>query len=126
MRSVIPSSWQPPDCLITPDAGLERDPHSGHPIVFDHRIARHRKLIACADDQVDRPRRAVLADLEAPEYDARREQDLAKTLVFPVRPERVVHLEFGPEILPQVILKGGVPKNGIAEVGQILMGRIAR
>src|SRR4029077_13146794 len=108
---------------ITPDTGLECDPNRSHPVVFDHRIGGDRKLIARPYDQVDRPRRGVLADLEAPEYDPRREQDLVETLVYPVRPVRVVHLEFGPEILPQMILEGGVPKYGITEPRHVLCGR---
>jgi hypothetical protein len=92
-------------------------------LFLTHGIGRDRELIARPYDQVDRPRRGVLADLEAPEYDPRREQDLAEIFMYSVRPERVVHLEFGPEILPQMILKGSVPKYGIAEPRHILRGR---
>ena len=72
---------------------LEGDPYSRDEIVFDDRIWRHCHLIPGADDQVDRPGRAVLPDLEAPQYDARREQDLVEAGVLPIRPVLVVDLE---------------------------------
>ena len=46
---------------------LEGDPHGGDEIVFDDRICGHGHLISGAEDQVDRPGRGVLTDLEAPE-----------------------------------------------------------
>src|SRR5271169_303053 len=103
----------------------KRDPDGGDPIVLDDRIGRNRELIACAEDQVYWPGRGVMADHEAPEYDARREQDLVETLMFPVRPILVVDLQFRPKILHQMILEGRIPKYRIAEVRDIHAGRIA-
>ena len=96
-------------------AELEGDPYGRDEIVFDDRIWRHCHLIPGADDQVDRPGRAVLPDLEAPQYDARREQDLVEAGVLPIRPVLVVDLEFRPKILHEMILEGGVPEYRIAE-----------
>ena len=46
---------------------LESDPRGCDPIVGSDRIAGHRELIACAEDQVNWPGRGVHADLEAAE-----------------------------------------------------------
>src|SRR5882724_11384931 len=123
MRPTIRFSLYPPDNPIAPDAGSESDPKSGHPVVFDHRIRRDRELIACADDQVDRPGRSVLTDLEAPKYDPGREQDLVETCMNPVRPVGVVHFDLGPEVLGEMVLKGGIPKDRIAEPRHVLLSR---
>jgi hypothetical protein len=68
----------------------EGDPGGSNHIVLGDRIGCHRHLVTGADDQVYRPRRAVLTDLEAPQDEAGCEQDLAKTDVLPVRPVFVV------------------------------------
>src|SRR5690242_17354436 len=123
MRPTIRFSLYPPDNPIAPDAGSESDPNSGHPVVFDHRIRGDRDLIARPHDQIDRPGRGVLTDLEAPEDDARREQNLVETFVEPVRPIRVVDFDLGPEILGEMVLKGGIPQDRIAEPRHVLLSR---
>ena len=70
-------------------------------------------------DQVDRTGRRVVADLEAAENQARREQNLTETVMRPVWPELVVDFEFGPKIFEQMILEGGVPKYRITEIPHI-------
>ena len=62
----------------------ERDAKGSHKIVLCHRIRRHRDLVAGADDQVDRPGRRVVADREAAENEAGREQNLGEADVLPV------------------------------------------
>ena len=101
-------------------------PHGGDHIVLDNRGRCHRELIADAENQVDRPSWTVHSDREAAEYDARREQDLAKTLVLAVRPVFVINLEFRPKILHEMILESGVPQYRIAEVRHIHGGRVSQ
>ena len=62
----------------------ERDAQGSHKIVLRHRVRRHRDLVAGADDQVDRPSRRVVADREAAENEAGREQNLGEADVLPV------------------------------------------
>ena len=47
-------------------------------------FGRHRDLVAGADDQVDRPSWRVVADREAAENEAGREQNLGEADVLPV------------------------------------------
>jgi hypothetical protein len=101
---------------------LERDTEGAHKIVLRHRIWRYRDLVASANDQVDWTSWCIVADLKAPENEARREQHLAKILVLPVRPELIVDLKFRPKILEQMILERGVPKYRITEVPDIRLG----
>ena len=52
---------------------LESDLECGHHIVMGHWIRCHRDLIAGTENQVGWPGRRDVADLEAPEDDARRQ-----------------------------------------------------
>jgi hypothetical protein len=63
---------------------LKGDAKGSHKIVLRHRVRRHRDLVAGADDEVDRPSRRVVADREAAENEAGREQDLGEADVLPV------------------------------------------
>jgi hypothetical protein len=104
---------------------LESDPRGCYPIVGSDRIAGHRELISGAEDQVDRPGRGVIADLEAAENDTRRQQYLAETLMLAIRPVFVIDLEFRPKIFENMILESRVDQHRIAIVHQICMGAIA-
>ena len=75
----------------------EGDPNGPHKIVLRHWIRRHRHLVAGADDQVDRPGRGVIGELEAPEDETGREHDLVPAGVLSVGPVLVVDLKFWPK-----------------------------
>ena len=95
---------------------LESDPRGCDPIVGSDWIAGHRELIACAEDQVDRPGRGVHADLEAAENDTRPQQHLAETLTLAIRPVFVINLEFQLKIFENMVLESHVDQHGIAKV----------
>jgi hypothetical protein len=112
----------------TPIARMHRadSTHGIDKIVLDNRIRCHCNLVTDAEVQVDRPGRAVLADLETPEYHAQREYDLAETLVLAIRPILMVDLSSAPakKILKEMILEGGVQSMGSAKF--LIFGRGAR
>ena len=96
----------------------EGDPNGPHKIVLRHWIRRHRHLVAGADDQVDRPGRGVIGELEAPEDETGREQNLIPARMCSVGPVGVVDLQFRPKILEQMILECRIEEHRIAEVSK--------
>lgn len=118
LHRVLLGNRRPAACLRR--ARLESYSHSGDPIVADHGILGHRDLVAGSEDQIDRPRWAVFADLEAPEDDAGRQHHLVHPLMYSIRPVDVINLEFRPQDIHQMILEGRVPQERIAKISHIL------
>jgi hypothetical protein len=105
----------------TPIARMHRadSTHGIDKIVLDNRIRCHCNFVTDAEVQVDRPGRAVLADLETPEYHAQREHDLAETLVLAIRPVLMVDLSSGQNNTERDDIGRWCSKYGIGEVPHI-------
>jgi hypothetical protein len=73
---------------------LERHARRHHPIIIGYRSVGHCEWIAGADDQI-----VPAAKGNAPEYQARRQQHLTKTLVLATWPVRVIDFKFRPKML---------------------------
>ena len=110
--------------LSAPAWALERHPSRHNEIVIGDGICRHRHLIADPDDEVVALRSP--GDWKTAEYDTRSEQHLAEVLMHSVREVLVVDLEFRPEILEDVILKGDVGEDWITKRGDSVDGGIDR